>query len=42
MKKDEETHSLEAKKAGAIELPEEIKRVMALFSRIMTNTSYHI
>ena len=42
MKKDEEAHSLEAKKAGAIELPDEIKRVMALFSRIMTNTSYHI
>ena len=42
MRKEEKIHSIEAKKAGAEELPEEIKVGMSLFAKIMTKTSYYI
>ncbi len=42
MREEEKAHSIEAQKAGAEELPEEIKKGMTLLAGLMTNTSYHL
>ena len=42
MREDEQLHADQAKKAGASELPEEVKKLMAVVAKLMTKTSYHI
>jgi len=42
MKIDEGQHATHAVKAGAAELPEPVKKVMALTSKIMTKTAYWV
>ena len=42
MKKDEEVHGQMANKAGAAELPGEVKELMAAVAKVMTKTSYEI
>lgn len=42
MKKDEARHETSALAAGAADLPEPVKRLMALASKVMTKTAYHI
>lgn len=42
MRKEEELHAKEAKKAGAAELPSEIKNGMSFVSKVMTSVSYYI
>ena len=42
MREDELHHVTQAHQAGAAELPEPIKRLMGLVSKIMTTTSYRI
>ena len=42
MRKDEKQHAEQAKEAGASELSEELKKLMAFVARIMTRTSYQI
>lgn len=41
MQQDEEHHAEEALAAGAIELPQVVKRLMAVISKLMTQSSYH-
>ena len=42
MKVDEARHGEAAKKAGGADLPEPVRRLMQLTSRIMTGTAYRI
>lgn len=42
MKEDEAHHATTALEAGAAELPEPVKKLMALTSRVMTRTAYWI
>ena len=42
MREDEEAHGLAAQKAGAAELPEEVKEIMSAVAKVMTTTSYQI
>jgi ubiquinone biosynthesis monooxygenase Coq7 len=42
MKEDEAKHATTALEAGAAELPEPVKRLMRLASRVMTETAYYI
>lgn len=42
MREDEEAHALAAQKAGAAELPEEVKKIMSAVAKVMTSTSYQI
>jgi ubiquinone biosynthesis monooxygenase Coq7 len=42
MKIDEARHRHMAKNAGGSELPEPVKRLMRLMSRVMTTTAYRI
>jgi ubiquinone biosynthesis monooxygenase Coq7 len=42
MKEDESHHATTALKAGGTELPEPVKQVMRLTSKLMTTTSYYI
>ena len=42
MREDEEAHALAAQKAGAAELPEEVKEIMSAVAKVMTTTSYQI
>ena len=42
MREDEEAHGLAAQKAGAAELPEEVKKIMSVVAKVMTTTSYQI
>ena len=42
MKDDEARHALDAKKAGAVELPQAIKSLMRAAARVMTTVAYRI
>lgn len=42
MQIDEQQHAQQAKAAGAAELPEVVKNIMARVSRIMTRTAYYL
>ena len=42
MKEDEESHKKSAIEMGGIELPNVIKKFMAIASKIMTSTTYRI
>ena len=42
MKEDEERHGDNASRAGGAELPEPVRRLMALASKVMTTTAYRI
>jgi ubiquinone biosynthesis monooxygenase Coq7 len=42
MKEDEERHGDNASRAGGAELPEPVRRLMALASKVMTMTAYRI
>ncbi|MGQ3890871.1 2-polyprenyl-3-methyl-6-methoxy-1,4-benzoquinone monooxygenase [Legionella sp. CNM-4043-24] len=42
MQADEEHHADQAREAGAIPLPEPVKKLMSMTSQLMTQTSYHI
>ena len=42
MKDDEARHALDAKKAGAVELPQAIKSMMRAAARVMTTVAYRI
>lgn len=42
MKEDELHHGTVAREAGGAELPEPIKQLMGVVSKVMTRTSYHI
>jgi ubiquinone biosynthesis monooxygenase Coq7 len=42
MQLDEAAHGLAAKQAGADELPDTIKAIMAKAARVMTRTAYRI
>ena len=42
MKEDEERHGDTASRAGGAELPEPVRRLMALASKVMTTTAYRI
>jgi 3-demethoxyubiquinol 3-hydroxylase len=42
MQADEARHGLEAREAGAIELPAPVKTLMAAAAKVMTTTAYHI
>lgn len=42
MKEDEQNHATTAVKAGAAELPEPIKKLMGITSKVMTKTTYWI
>ena len=42
MREDESHHAAEAETLGAKKLPEGIKRLMMLASKLMTKTAYHI
>ena len=40
MRSDEMQHALTAEEAGAVPLPETIKALMRLLSKVMTTTAY--
>jgi ubiquinone biosynthesis monooxygenase Coq7 len=42
MKTDEARHAADARKAGAAELPEPVKRAMQLAARVMTRTAHYV
>lgn len=42
MQSDEARHGLEARQAGAMELPVPVKALMAAAAKVMTTTAYHI
>ena len=42
MKTDEAAHARMAQKAGAVELPEPVKRIMGAAAKVMTTVSHHI
>lgn len=42
MRDDESRHATQALQSGATELPGPVRRLMALASRVMTSTAYHI
>jgi 3-demethoxyubiquinol 3-hydroxylase len=42
MEADEARHGLEAREAGAMELPSPVKALMATAAKVMTTTAYHI
>ena len=42
MKTDEAAHARMAQKAGAVELPEPVKRIMGATAKVMTTVSHHI
>ena len=42
MKDDEARHALDAKKAGAVELPQAIKSLMRAAARVMTTVAYRV
>lgn len=42
MRVDEGVHATTAMESGAVELPEPVKRVMALTARVMTETAYRV
>jgi 3-demethoxyubiquinol 3-hydroxylase len=42
MQADEARHGLEARQAGAMELPAPVKALMAAAAKVMTTTAYHV
>lgn len=42
MTRDEARHGLEARHAGAADLPESVREAMRVAARVMTRTAYHI
>jgi ubiquinone biosynthesis monooxygenase Coq7 len=42
MKTDEVAHARMAQKAGAVELPEPVKRAMGAAAKLMTRVAHHI
>jgi len=42
MKEDEMRHAMNAHKAGAAELPQPVKKLMGLVSKVMTLSAYRI
>ena len=42
MQEDEGHHATVALEAGGVELPRPVRRLMALSSKVMTRTAYHV
>ena len=42
MMEDEARHAADARAAGAIDLPEPVKRAMRLAAKVMTRTAHHV
>ena len=42
MKEEEEAHKISAVEMGGVELPNTIKKIMSLASKIMTTTTYEV